>query len=120
MRDGKMNYNVKKILKILTLTIFFIFISVYAFYRSYDLIFGVEIKNVNIVDGAKWSVSVIEITGLAKGAINLTLNDREIAIDQAGNFKDAVVLLSGLNVISIRAVDKFGYSDEKNYKLTRE
>ena len=115
-----MNYNVKKILKITALSIFFIFIIIYAFYRSYSLIFGVEIKNVNIEDGAKFSSAFLEITGVAKGAIKLTLNDREIPIDGAGNFKDEVVLLSGYNVISIKAIDKFGYTDEKNYKLIRE
>ncbi|MBI5139236.1 hypothetical protein HZA26_01355 [Candidatus Nomurabacteria bacterium] len=115
-----MNYNIKKILKITALSVFFIFIIIYAFYRSSSLIFGVEIKNVNISDGAKFTSASLEITGVAKGAIKLTLNDREISIDGAGNFRDEVVLLSGYNVISIRAIDKFGYVDEKNYKLIRE
>ncbi|MCE9548844.1 hypothetical protein K8Q98_00360 [Candidatus Nomurabacteria bacterium] len=115
-----MNHNAKKILKIASLSIFFIFIVVYAFFRSYDLIFGVKIKNVNILDGVKVTESIMKIEGNAKGAINLSLNGRELSIDQEGNFSDTIALLSGYNVINIKAEDKFGFVDEKNYKLIYE
>ena len=96
-----MNQDAKKILKIALFSIFFIFIVVYAFFSSRDLIFGVKIKNVNIVDGARITESVIKITGNAKNAINLTLNGREISIDQNGNFSESVALLKGYNIINI-------------------
>lgn len=112
-----MNPSAKKILKIISLSGLFIFIVVYAFFRSHDLVFGVKIKNVNIVDGIKVSNSIMEITGNARRAINLTLNGREISVDQEGNFNDTIALLPGYNIINIRAEDKFGYIDEKNYKL---
>ncbi|MBU1728023.1 hypothetical protein KKA39_01830, partial [Patescibacteria group bacterium] len=112
--------NAKKILKIFFISVFFIFIIIYAFFRSKDLIFGVKIKNVNIVDNSKLTESIVKITGNAKNAINLTLNDREISIDQTGNFEETIALLSGYNIVSIKAEDKFGNSDEKNYKLMLE
>ena len=112
-----MNTNAKKILQIATLSIFFLLIIIYAFFRSHDLIFGVKIKNVNIEDGARTKNAVLQITGNAKNATNLTLNGREISIDEAGNFNETIALLLGYNVISIRAIDKFGYIDKKNYKL---
>lgn len=96
---------------------FFIFIVVYAFSRSEDIIFGVKIKNVNITDGAKVADSVLKISGNAKNAINLTLNGREITVDVTGNFNETIALLSGYNIVNIKAKDKFGYMDEKNYKL---
>ena len=114
---NKMNQDVKKILKIVTFFVFFLFIVIYAFFRSRDLILGVQIKNVNIVDGAKVTNSILRVTGNAKNAINLTLNGREISIDQEGNFNETIALLGGYNIINIKAKDKFGYSDEKNYKL---
>ena len=43
-----MQNNEKKILQIVAFSVFFLFIIVYAFFRSQDLIFGVKIKNVNI------------------------------------------------------------------------
>ncbi len=112
-----MNHNAKKILKIVGLSVFFIFIVVYALGRSHDLIFGVRIKNVNIVDGAKMASAVLELSGNAKNATNLTLNGREISIDETGNFKETIALLSGYNIVNIKATDKFGYSDEKNFRL---
>jgi hypothetical protein len=112
-----MNTNVKKLVKIGGLSVFFILIILYAFWGSKDLILGVKIKNVNLEDGATVRESVQKVTGNAKNAINLILNGREISIDQNGNFNEIIALLSGYNIISLRAQDKFGYVDEKNYKL---
>ncbi|MFZ2205722.1 MAG: hypothetical protein WAV23_03975 [Minisyncoccia bacterium] len=112
-----MKQDAKKILKIILTSLLFLFILIYAFFISRDLIFGVKIKNVNIIDGSKVADSVMKITGVAKNAINLTLNGRDISIDQQGNFNETIILLPGYNVIEIMAKDKFGHSDEKNYKL---
>ncbi len=110
----------KKILKIVGFSIFFILIVIYAILGSKDLIFGVKIKNVNLVDGAKITENIIKLTGNAKNAINLTLNGREISVDQSGNFNETIALLVGYNIINIKAKDKFGYVDEKNYKIIYE
>lgn len=115
-----MQHNTKKILKISILSFFFLFIFIYAFFISHDLIFGVKIKNVNIVDGAKTTNPILQITGNAKNATKLSLNDRIISVDQDGDFNETIALLSGYNIITIKAQDKFGYSDEKNYKLIFE
>ncbi|MBU0998899.1 hypothetical protein KKG24_01130 [Patescibacteria group bacterium] len=107
----------KRIIKIGGFTIFFILIILYAILGSKDLIFGVKIKNVNLTDGITVIDNIIKLTGNAKNAINLTLNGREISVDQDGNFNETVALFSGYNVINIKAKDKFGYVDEKNYKI---
>lgn len=112
-----MTKDAKKILRIGIAVAFFSFIVIYAFFRSYDLLFGVKIKNVNITDGAKIEQSTLNITGNAKNATMLTLNGREISIDKEGNFNETIGLLSGYNIVSIEAQDKFGHKDFKNYKL---
>ncbi|MBP6884093.1 MAG: hypothetical protein KBC06_02580 [Candidatus Pacebacteria bacterium] len=112
-----MDRDAKKILKTASLSIFFLFIIVYAGFRSYDLVVGVKIKNVNIVDGATMTQSELKITGRAKNALNLTLNGREISVDQSGNFSETIALLSGYNIVSLKALDKFGHSDEKDFHL---
>ncbi len=114
-----MNSSIKKIVSIAGFFVFFLLIGIYAFGRSHDLIFGVKIKDVNIVDGAKVTNSILEITGNAKNATNLTLNGREISVDQAGNFHETVALLSGYNIIDIKVQDNFGYEDEKNYQIIK-
>ena len=112
-----MNQDVKKIVKVGGLVVFFILIVVYAFFVSKDLIFGIKIKEVNLINGATAKESVLKITGNARNAINLTLNGREISVDQEGNFNETIALLLGYNIISIKAQDKFGYIDEKNYQI---
>ena len=120
-----MNTNIKKILKITLIAGFFIFIIIYAFFRSHDLLFGVKIKNVELNDlgaqrGEILTSPILRVTGNAKNAINLRLNGREISIDQAGNFDETIALLVGYNVVNIKALDKFQYSDEKNYQIMLE
>jgi uncharacterized membrane protein len=107
----------KKITQIVGLSVFFLLIVFYAFFVSKDLIFGVKIKNVNLNDGATVTDNIMKITGVAKNAIKLTLDGREISVDQAGNFNETIALLPGYNIINIEAQDKFGKVDEKNYQL---
>ena len=112
-----MSSNVKKITQIAGLSLFFLLIIFYAFFVSRDLIFGVRIRKVNLNDGATVTDNIMKITGNAKNAIKLILDGREISVDQTGNFSETIALLPGYNIISIKAQDKFGYIDEKNYKL---
>ncbi|MDQ3076314.1 MAG: hypothetical protein M3Q34_04275 [bacterium] len=112
-----MKNDAKKIVRVASVSIFFLFILVFGFFGSYDLIFGVKIKNVNIVDGVKYTENVLNVTGNARNAKNLTLNGREISINKEGDFNETIALLPGYNIITIRAEDKFGHVDEKDYKL---
>lgn len=115
-----MKTSAKKILKVGGLSLFFLIIIIFAFFRSKDLIFGVKIRNVNIVDGGTVRDEILKVTGNARNALNLTLNGREISIDKEGNFEETISLLSGYNIINIKAKDKFGDVDEKNFRLMGE
>ncbi|MBI3888166.1 hypothetical protein HY311_00010 [Candidatus Nomurabacteria bacterium] len=107
----------KKTIQIAGVSVFFLLIIAYAFFVSKDLIFGVKIRNVSLADNATVTESITKVTGNAKNAIKLVLDGREISVDQQGNFSEMIALLPGYNIIDIRAQDKFGYVDEKNYKL---
>ena len=113
----KMHQDIKKTFKIISLSVFFLFIIIFALFRSKDLIFGVKIRNVNIVDGARVTESVLEVKGNAKNGTFVALNGREISVDETGNFDETIALLSGYNIVEIKAKDKFDYIDEKNYKI---
>jgi len=117
-----MQNQAKKIVKIAGISLFFLLIIIYAFFRSKDVLLGVKIRNVEIdgapiQSGATITANSMEITGNARNAVDLTLDGREISIDQAGNFDEPIALLPGYNIINIRAQDKFGHTDEKNYQL---
>ncbi len=112
-----MTRNIKRTLQITSLIVFFLLIIIYAFFSAHDLIFGVKIKNVNLVDGTTVTENIQKVTGNARNATNLTLNGREISVDQNGNFNETIALLKGYNIVNIKAQDKFGYVDEKDYKI---
>jgi len=114
-----MQNHAKKILKIVLISVLFLFIAVFVFFNSRDLIFGVKIKNVNITDNMKVSDNILKITGMAKNSVKLTLDGREISVDEKGNFNETVALLSGYNQVNIKAQDKFGNIDEKNYQIIK-
>jgi hypothetical protein len=117
-----MSYDAKKILKISSLSIFFAIIIIYGFFGAKNIIFGVKIKDVNInrqpiINGSVFKESALIISGNAKNAVNLSLNGREISINQDGDFNETIALLLGYNVLVLQAQDKFGYTDEKDYQL---
>ena len=117
-----MQNQAKKILKIILVSVFFIFIVIFVFFNTKDLIIGVKIKNVTIDNlpaqtNMKVPDNVVKVTGIAKNAVKLNLNGREISVDQKGNFDETIALFPGYNIINIKAQDKFGKSDEKNYQL---
>ena len=112
-----MQNNIKKIVKIAGFSVFFLLIILYAFFRSKDLIFGVKIRNINIKNDMTVTSNILEITGVAKNAIFLSLDGREISVDQKGDFDETIALLPGYNIINIKAKDKFGNVDEKNYQI---
>ena len=125
-----MNKDAKKILKITLLSIFFLFIIIFVFFNSRNLIFGVKIKNVNIGNpeallvensiskaSGKATSSIQKITGQAKNGVKISLDGRDISVDQQGNFDETIALSLGYNVVEIIAQDKFGNVDKKNYQL---
>ena len=112
-----MKQDAKKKLRVFLFIGLFTFILIYIFLGSRSLIFGVKIKNVNIENNTTLYQNIQNITGNAKNAIFLSLNDREITIDQEGNFNETISLFLGYNKLTIKAEDKFGNKDEKNYQL---
>ena len=117
----KMFYN-KKILAVAGFFLFFLLILAYGFFGAKDLIFGVKIREVEVdgvpaQSGATSKNEVVALSGNARNAIFLSLNGREISLDQKGDFAETIALSPGYNIINISARDKFGYTDEKNYQV---
>lgn len=112
-----MKHSDKKALKFWILIGFFAFILIDAFFVSRNLLLGVRIRNVNIEDGSTFTESLLVISGNAKNALNLSLNNHEIPIDEDGNFKETVALNKGYNIVTIEAKDKFGKSDKETFRL---
>ncbi len=59
-------------------------------------------------DGAYLNNSHISVRGQADYVIKLELNGRPIYTDENGKFSEALILSSGLNIIELKAEDRFG------------
>ncbi len=58
------------------------------------------------------SVQMTEISGTAHNVSGLTLNGRAIFTDEAGQFREFVVLERGYTIMTLRAEDRYGRSAE--------
>lgn len=98
----------------------FFIIFIFGGYFAYQLknYFGgpkIILNNLN-----EWNMTnsdFIEIAGSAKNVSNFFLNGRKIFWNEKGYFKENLVLAPGLNIMQIRADDKFGHKKEEYYYI---
>lgn len=107
----------KSLIQIVLISIFFAFIIFYAYSRTSLLSQGPSLSLKNLQNGQTISTRTLTLEGNAKRAIKLTLNNREILIDQDGNFKDLIILHPGLNLLVLEAKDKFNNHKQISYTV---
>jgi len=112
--------NFKKILSIALPLFLFAVILSYTYYKTRDLLRGVVLNINGVANGEVFRDPTVKISGSAKNALKLSVNGREIFIDKNANFAEQLLLLPGFNILTVKAEDKFGYINEKNYKLIFE
>jgi len=101
------------------LAILFIAISAgYSYYAMRDIIAGPTIAALSPNDGDNVSSSLVTVSGNVQRASLVTLNDREILIDESGEFTEQLLLPNGYTIISVEARDKLGRSDQKILHIT--
>lgn len=69
-------------------------------------------------DFTEWNLTdnvFFEIKGSAKNISDFFLNGRKIFLNGGGDFKENLVLAPGLNILQIKARDRFGNKIEKYY-----
>lgn len=120
-----MSKNVSKIIKEMSVSnvvgVFFtLIVFVFILENTYGLRAGVKITVSGIENKATYENSVIEISGNARHANNLTISGNSVSVDMDGNFKSHVVLSEGINVISFNAGDSFGDSTSLTYTVFRK
>jgi len=107
----------KTILKAALIGLVLVFIGIYGYSKTKDLIDGPRISVSSPEDGETLFQSASVISGTAKNVSFLSLNDRPIFVDKNGNFSETVALLPGYNILSVRGIDKFGKKTEKTLQL---
>ena len=85
-----------------------ILIAVYALFRSLNYIHGPNITVYQPIDGSAIASTTVTIIGQASRVNSLSLNGKTVFIDEAGNFKETIIVFPGVNVITLDAHDQFG------------
>ena len=112
-----MNQNARSKLKIAMFSMFGMIILGYSLFQAQKLISGPIIDIYTPQNGTTYSQTLIEISGRAKNASYLNLNNRPIFTDKDGYFKEKLLLFPGYNIIKLDAQDKFKHYTEKKLEL---
>ncbi len=107
----------KKTLKLMLFVIVVIIIVGYTYYQSRGIISGPKIEIISPADGESFYNSLVDIKGIAKNINHLSLNGRTIFVDKAGVFNEKLLIYNGLNIIEIKAIDKFGRITNKTLNI---
>lgn len=102
----------------MALVIFFLLIAVYALYQTHALAEGPNIViEQPVTSGATTADPVVTIEGQAERISHLFLNGGRIFTNEAGHFREKLLLAPGYNLISLIAQDKFDREIEREIEL---
>lgn len=80
----------------------------YGLFNARNLILGPSIEIWSpVTKELNTSENTITIKGNVENATFLRVNGREMTVDVEGNFKEKLLLTSGINIINIQAIDRF-------------
>lgn len=105
--------NFKKVIKVSSLSFIACLIVFYSIYQARFIIEGPKVSIWDPQNGSTVSKSVLDIKGEAKNIARLSLDGRQIFVNEQGSFKERVLLSEGFNEITISAQDKFGRETQK-------
>lgn len=93
-------------------------ISLYAVYRTKDLMAGPALF-IDKASAATREVNqpLFDLKGEAKRIARLFLNNKQIYTDEDGNFEEKVLLAPGYNLLKLVAQDKFGRGRDYNLEV---
>ncbi|MEK7567837.1 MAG: hypothetical protein AAB513_02880 [Patescibacteria group bacterium] len=110
-------FNAKKFIIKIVVSIVTIALVILIFFQSKEYLEGPIIEIANPINGSSLSDPLLHIEGVAKRVSFITLNDRQIFIDENGKISEKLLLQYGNNVISLKAIDRFQRKVEKRLEI---
>lgn len=89
----------------------------YAIWNARNLILGPQIDIFEPHDGVELESKTVFVKGTVKNASFISLNGRQIFIDNNGLFSEEVLPNLGYNVIEMKAEDRFGKKINKTIRF---
>ena len=100
--------NRKSPLHTIVIILTIVFIVGYTFFQARKIVSGPKIIIERPINGEVVYDNPIEIIGKARNINSISMNDRPIFIDEAGVFKEKLLLYLGYNIVEVYAKDRFG------------
>ena len=97
-----------RIVRIAATALAILIVVLYAGYRSLPYLRGPVIHVYQPLNGSSISSTTMTIIGKADRVNSLSLNDNPIQVDEAGNFRQIIIVFPGVNIVSLDATDQFG------------
>lgn len=94
-----------------------IFLLFFGYLKTKNVFEGPSITIETPKNGETVSSSLTTIEGIARNVAFLSLNDRQIYLDQNGRLEEKLLLAEGYNILTLKARDKFGKMTENRIEL---
>ncbi|HAO64586.1 TPA: hypothetical protein DCQ44_01235 [Candidatus Taylorbacteria bacterium] len=104
-------------LKISSVSIIAILILGYGLFQARNLILGPEISLTTPKNGENVTNPLIVVSGVATNITHISLNDRQIFVDNQGKFSEKLLVPPGYTIIKLAAQDKFGRTTQRLIEL---
>lgn len=109
-----------KIAKYIIILMIVIIIGGYTYYQTKGFTRGPILQIDYPSSGMTMEDSLVEIRGLVKNASYITMNDRQIFVDENGKLKENILLSLGYNIIEIKVKDKYEREKKEFLELIYE
>lgn len=97
-----------------------VFLGIYFLYQARWYLLGPEIVIDSPQPGEITHDSYLPVKGQAFNIASLSMNGRQIFIDERGFFSEGLLLARGYNIIEITASDKFGRVSKEKREVILE
>jgi hypothetical protein len=100
-----------------SLIILGILFAAYCLFQARFLILGPQVTITSHEDGAVATEPAVTLSGNARNAAWLSLNDRQIFTDEEGRWSEKLILSPGLSIMTLRVRDRFGRERVSSVRL---
>lgn len=110
-------FGLKNIVHVITILVVLAVIIGYSYLEMRGMLMGPRITIDSPTNGQTVSDPILVLSGVAENVRVISLNGREILIDEVGNFEEIHLLYPGHNTIVLRAQDRFDTEIEQRMQI---
>ncbi len=94
-----------------------VLLALYIIFQARFIIFGPQVSIESPRDAETLSQSLVLARGKASNISMITLNGRQIFIDEQGVWEEKLLVSPGVSIMTVRVRDRFGRENEKSVRV---